>query len=103
LRLIEEVLPARFGGGPIDYQLVEDEEDGLPKVSVVVAPGVGPVDEDEVVRTVLEGLAAEASQKRMMAEIWRDGQTVRVLRRAPYATGAGKVQPLHVLARRAQV
>jgi hypothetical protein len=103
LRLIEETLPARFGGGPTDYQLVEDEEDGLPKVAVVIAPAVGPVDEGEVVRTVLEGLAVAAPQNRMMAGIWRDGRTVRVLRRAPYATGAGKVQPLHVLARGARV
>ena len=103
LRLIEEVLPARFGGGPTDYQLVEDEEGGLPKVAVVVAPRVGPVDDGEVVRTVLEGLAAGASEKRMMAEVWGDGRTVRVLRRIPYATGAGKVQPLHVLGRRGQV
>jgi len=102
LRLIEEILPARFGGGPTDYQLVEDEEDGLPTVAVVVAPEVGTVDEGEVVRTVLEGLAAGASEKRMMAGIWRDGGTVRVLRRRPYATAAGKVQPLHVLARRVQ-
>jgi hypothetical protein len=102
LRLIEETLPARFGGGPTDYQLVEDEEDGLPKVAVVIAPGVGPVDDSEVVRTVLEGLAAGASHKRMMAGIWHDARTVHVLRRAPYATAAGKVQPLHVLAPRAQ-
>ncbi len=29
LRLVEEVLPSRFGGGPPDYQLVEEEVDGL--------------------------------------------------------------------------
>jgi hypothetical protein len=103
LRLIEETLPARFGGSPSDYQLVEDEENGLPKVAVVVAPGVGPVDEGQVVRTVLEALAAAAPQNRMMAGIWRDGRTVRVLRRTPYATRTGKVQPLHVLAPPAQV
>jgi hypothetical protein len=52
---------------------------------------------------VLEALAAGAPQNRMMAGIWRDGRTVRVLRRTPYATGAGKVQPLHVLPPRAHV
>src|SRR5262249_47784638 len=26
IRVLEEVLPARFGGGPADYQLVEEEE-----------------------------------------------------------------------------
>ena len=27
--LLEETLPARFGGSPLDYQLVEEEEDGV--------------------------------------------------------------------------
>ena len=32
IRVLEEKLPARFGGGPIDYQLVEDEgPDGTPE------------------------------------------------------------------------
>src|SRR3990172_8887397 len=31
IRVIEEVLPARFGGAPTDYQLLEDEaDDGRP-------------------------------------------------------------------------
>lgn len=41
IALVEEVLPARFGGSPIDYQFVEEEEeeeDGLPRVSLVVSP-----------------------------------------------------------------
>ena len=37
LTLVEELLPQRFGGGPADYQLVEEEVGGLPKVSLVVA------------------------------------------------------------------
>ena len=27
IRVLEEVLPARFGGGPTDFQLVEQEDD----------------------------------------------------------------------------
>src|SRR5574342_616555 len=37
-RLVERVLPARFGGSSSDYQLVEEEENGLPRVSVVASP-----------------------------------------------------------------
>ena len=40
IRLIEEILPGR-GGTPADYQLVEREVDGLPKVELVVSPRVG--------------------------------------------------------------
>ena len=31
IRLVEEILPARFGGAPTDWQLVEEEEEGLPE------------------------------------------------------------------------
>ena len=42
IRLIEEVLPARFGGGPTDYQFVEDEDErGLPVVQLAGQPATG--------------------------------------------------------------
>src|SRR5207249_4779647 len=37
LALVEEVLPARFGGSPVDWQFVEEEVDGLSRVSVVAS------------------------------------------------------------------
>ena len=41
IRLIEEVLPARFGGAPTDYQFVEREDArGLPKVDLRVSPRI---------------------------------------------------------------
>ena len=44
IRLIEEVLPARFQGAPTDFQFVEDETpDGLPEVRLLVSPRVGDV------------------------------------------------------------
>jgi hypothetical protein len=95
LRLIEEVLPQRFGGSATDYQLLEEDIDGLPKVSLVVSPNVGPIDEAQVVRVALETLgSARGSDK--MAGVWRQTDTLRVVRREPYATRAAKVLPLHV-------
>jgi hypothetical protein len=42
IRVLEEVLPARFGGAPTDYQLVEDEgAEGLPRVALIVHPPSG--------------------------------------------------------------
>jgi hypothetical protein len=102
LRLVEEVLPDRFGGAPTDYQLVEDEEDGsgLPRVSLVVSPRVGEVDADRLIATALEVLGSEAGSGgagHIMALHWRDARTLRVLRREPYATAAAKILPLHVI------
>lgn len=93
--IIDRVLPSRFGGEPGDYQLVEEEVGGLPKVSVVVRPRLGALDEREVVTAVLSHLRSDR-RNQLMADIWRDGNTVRVVRREPYITAAGKILPLHI-------
>ena len=94
IELVDEVLPARFGGGPTDFQLVEEEVDGLPKVSVVVRPSIGAVDEPEVVEAVLGHLGSR-QRLRLMAQLWREGETLRVVRSEPYTRGPGaKIQPL---------
>jgi hypothetical protein len=96
--LLEETLPARFGGSVTDYQFVEEEEeDGLPRVSVVISPRVGPLDEAAVLNTVVESLSF-ADWSRSQAELWRQEGTLRVDRREPLATMTGKILPLHVLA-----
>jgi hypothetical protein len=97
ISLVEEVLPSRFGGNPTDYQLVEEEEGGLPKVSITISPRVGDVDEQQVILAVLGRIGSYPGCKSMMADVWRDGKTLRVVRREPFVTGAAKVLPLHVL------
>jgi len=96
LELVETILPRRFGGHATDYQLVEEEEDGLPRVSIVVSPRVGPLDEHEVASFVLDSLGSRRATWKMAAELWRQGQTLRVARREPYATSAAKILPLYV-------
>ena len=94
--LLEETLPARFGGGVADYQFVEEEEGGLPHVTVLVSPRVGPLDEAAVLDTVVESLSFE-DRSRSQADLWRQEGTLRVARREPIATMTGKILPLHVL------
>ena len=93
--LVDEVLPARFGGGPTDYQLVEEELSGKPVVSVLVSPGVGDVESAEVLSTVY-GFLRERPQNRLMADFWAQGDAVRVVRREPHMTRAAKILPLHI-------
>lgn len=97
ITLIEDVLPAKFGGSPTDYQLVEFETNGLTRVSLVVSPRLGSVDEKQVVETALDTLGAYNSGKRMMANYWREGQTLQVERREPYATRSAKIPVLYNL------
>lgn len=100
LDLLETALPQRFGGGPTDYQLVEDEVDGETVLRLVAAPSLGPLDETEVISFVLERLRRAPAGGRLMTEVWRDSHLLRLERAQPYVTGAAKVQPLHVLKKR---
>lgn len=102
LRLLEDVLPARFGGTAADYQLLEDErEDGSPRLLLLVSPRVGPVDEPDLGRAFLEELAREGEVEQHMAAMWRRAGTVEIRRQAPVPTRAGKILPFH-LARHAR-
>jgi hypothetical protein len=94
--LLEEVLPSRFGGGAGDYQLVEEESGGLPRVRLVVSPAVGEVDEAAVAAAAFEHLSAQGRGQRMMAGVWRDSGTLEVVRREPHVTRSSKITPLHV-------
>jgi hypothetical protein len=97
LRVIEEVLPAKFGGASIDYQMVEEEDDrGHTRMSVLVSPEVGVIDEDELINTILSELSKGRDTQRMMAEMWSQAKTIRVKRMRPYITAAGKLLPLHI-------
>ena len=81
--LVDEVLPAGFGGGPTDYQLVEEEVEAVSTLSVVVSPTVGQVEEAEVLAAVFSFLR-EQPRNRLMADFWEQGDSVRVVRpRAP--------------------
>jgi hypothetical protein len=94
--LLEETLPARFGGSPTDYQLAEEEEDGVTHVRLVVSPRVGQVDEDALLEAFFDKVGF-ADWSRRMADTWRHSGTLTIQRREPYATRVGKILPLHVL------
>lgn len=97
LRLLEEVLPSRFGGTASDYQVLEEERDGILRLLLLVSPGVGPVDEVAVRKTFLDGLGQGGDFERLGAGIWERAGTVEVTRRQPVATKAGKILPFHLL------
>jgi hypothetical protein len=97
IRVLEEVLPGRFGGAPTHYQLLEEEDgDGRPVLRLLVHPAVGPVDSTAVVSTFLEALAPGRGGERMMSLVWRDAGLVSVERREPMTTTSGKILHLHV-------
>jgi hypothetical protein len=97
LSLVEDILPERCGGQVGDYQLAEEEVQGFVRVNILVSPRLGEIDEEAVVRTVLDALGAESyGPRRRMHELWQQGNVLRVVRREPILTGRAKVLPLHL-------
>ena len=96
IRVLEEVLPRRFGGAPTHYQLVEEESrDGQASLRLFVHPLVGAVDVATVRETFLDAIAGIGAE-RMMPQVWRDAGLLRVERREPFSTSSGKILHLHV-------
>lgn len=96
VRLLEEVLPQRFGGVPTDYQLVEQEQNGLPTLRLLIHPRIGDVDPRAVIEVALQTMGQGSGAERVMALAWQDAGVFKVERRAPFRTHSGKILHLHV-------
>src|SRR5688572_18397220 len=89
-KILEEMLPARFGGTHLDYQLGEIDEGGNVRVVLRVSPTVGPLDERAVREALLEALGHGDAVDQYQTGLWRGAGTVEVRRESPSATRAGK-------------
>jgi hypothetical protein len=97
IRVLEEVLPARFGGSSVDYQLVEGEgAGGSASLRLLVHPRVGPLDAAQLVTVFLDAIGTRSDAERVMGLAWRAGDIVRVERRSPLSTASGKILHLQV-------
>jgi hypothetical protein len=95
-RVLDEVLPARFGGGPTDYQLVEQEDPGGQScLRLLVSPRVGTPDLAQVKEAFLATISAGSGAERVMGSIWRDADLLRVEQRQPQTGFSGKILHLH--------
>ena len=91
-QILEEVLPQRFGGSPLDYQLLEEEdENGFTRLSLLVSPEIKITDEAAVVGTVLEALGRGSGAADMARVTWNQAKTLRVKRMKPILTARGQV------------
>jgi len=97
LRVLEEVLPGRFGGQPTDYQLVEREgAGGLTRLTLMVHPGIGAVDERELKDVFLHNVGWGDGAMKAMQSVWQQADILEVRRAVPISTKMGKVQPFHL-------
>jgi hypothetical protein len=99
-QILEEVLPARFGGTSLDYQLAEEEApSGATRVVLRVSPSVGELDEAALRAALLTELGRGGLSEQYHVGLWRGVGTVEIRREPPLATRAGKVLPFQLLQR----
>ena len=104
LQILETVLPARFGGSALDYQLVEEEGGDAATLLVLrVHPSVGPLDEGALRTTLLAELGQDSAMDAYQAELIRRAESVVIRRLPPLATRAGKVLPFQLARAGAEV
>lgn len=95
--VLEQVLPERFGGSALDYQLVEEEDDqGFTRIAVRVSPAVGPLDEQAVLATMLAALAKASISADLAMRLWNHTGAIRIVRAQPLVGARGKLLPLHL-------
>jgi hypothetical protein len=95
--LLEKAFPAEFGGGPGDYQLVEEEDHtGQTRLILVVHPSVGSLDEGKILARLRAAFADGSRGNRFMAGVWENAGTFRLKREIPHASPRGKILPLHI-------
>jgi hypothetical protein len=96
VRILEEVLPYKYGGTATDYQLLEEEDSrGSTRLSLIVSPGVGPVDEAEVIATVHDELRGSVHAGGLTASLWSQAEALRVKRMEPIPR-RGTISTLHL-------
>ncbi len=96
LHILEEVLPARFGGGPTDYQLVEEDGAHQARVILRVSRRV-PLSSPEALRGCFLRELRQLQGGAGASRLWRSTQAVEVIHADPLTTRTGKVLPLHLL------
>ncbi len=97
LNILEHRLPARFGGNPLDYQLMEEEDaNGLTRLYLIIDPRVEIADERQVIEFVLNALTESSPMGDAARCMWQQDRTLQVKRMEPVWTERGKFLPLHI-------
>lgn len=94
--ILERVLPARFGGSALDYQLVEATTGSGPsRLTLRIHPRVGPLDDTQVVEALLRELGRPGGAEQLASLLLRGARPLRIERRVPSRGASGKVLHLH--------
>ncbi len=100
-RIIQELLPSRFGGNALDYQLVEEEDAaGLTRLILLISPDLSLENEEVVADALLTALGKVSPGADTARAFIRGAASLRVRRVKPQMTGRGKLPPFRTGAAR---
>ncbi|MBI3596911.1 MAG: hypothetical protein HY203_07145 [Nitrospirae bacterium] len=78
---------ANIGGGPDDYQFWETQDGGgLSKLVVAISPAIHNLDENDFIENLFEKLQSKSLGGHLMSQIWRQADTLQVVRAYPELT-----------------
>lgn len=98
-RIIQELLPSRFGGNAMDYQLVEEEDaTGLTRLVLLISPDLSLDSEDLVAMELLAALGRVSPGAETARAFIQGAASLRVRRVKPQMTGRGKLPPFRTTA-----
>jgi len=96
-RVIDEFLPARYGGSSLDYQFAEEEDSrGFTRLILRVAPHLAVDDEQRMIEFVLDSLRQLGGAAAVAEAAWRQAGTLCIRRETPAMTSRGKLLPLDI-------
>jgi len=94
--LLEEALPARFGGHPGDYQLCETEAGSQTELVLRISPGVSVATADEILRHFL-GEVKRVYGGSLSVVSWLHSAGIRAEVAPPIITATGKFRAVRLL------
>ncbi len=95
LRILEEHMPARFGGGTGDYQLIEADGEAEPtQYLLLVNPALGRLDEEAVRREFLQALEESMTGSRLAGRFLCHARQLQVTRERPVGRAGSKSLPV---------
>jgi hypothetical protein len=97
LKILEEVLPAHFGGSPLDYQLMEQEDErGFTRLCLMISPSVEIADESLVIDRILKALRDSSPMADAARTVWQQAQSIQIKRAEPVWNARARLMPLHI-------
>ncbi|MBN1566320.1 MAG: hypothetical protein JXA73_00625 [Acidobacteria bacterium] len=96
VRILEEILPQRFGGAPGDYQLVEADAGRRTDIILRVSPRSGAKPPDRIKEVFLDEVRKLYGGSLSYRQ-WKHSGAVNVVIGEPFTTTSGKILPLHLL------